>query len=271
MLREQQPEFRARPATDQEPATPPPAPFPVLEPSSPPAFPTATSSQQQAPELPNTDSNDFEDITMPVVRSGEGRDAFLGTKFGQDEAARILQNTIKDPATLAALGAGALLIGGGIGLGQRLTRQKPADGKRSSKKGILGKTARTMAGLGLAGAGAYGAYRMLKPNLGEATEANPYGAAFKPSSVLGGSLGTFAAIGSFPLADYITSGMKEGPLKSVANIGAKAILSTLGTAAAGYGGWKAGREIEKAQEKRRQEKLRKENPYLPRFYGYELS
>lgn len=175
------------------------------------------------------------------------------------------------PAGVAALGAGTLFR-----TGQRLANvpfpdRDEEDKKRSGLRNTLG----TLAGLGLTGAGAYGAYKLMnRPKTVNESRSNPYSAAFKPSSILGGTLGTAAAIGSFPLADAITSGMKEGPLKTITNIGAKALLSTVGTAAAGYAGYKAGEEIENAQrraeeasEKRRQE----QNPYLPKFYDYDYA
>lgn len=177
------------------------------------------------------------------------------------EREMILKNTreaLSNPRNLAAAGAGALMLGG-----LELARRSNVRDKEKKKPGFLKRTLGTIAGLGLTGAGAYGAYKLMKP---VSENANPYQSAFKPSAILPTAAGTAAAISAFPLADVITSGMKEGPLKTVSNIGAKALLSTLGTAGAGYVGYEAGKAIEREQEKRRRQEMQDRNKFLPDFY-----
>lgn len=189
----------------------------------------------------------------------------LDLPVGFEVAKEKTQEFLSNPNNLAAIGAGALTLGG-----LDMIRRSNKRDDRGRSPGFLKRVAGTGLGLGLTGAGAYAASQLMKPKLSEA-QVNPYSSAFKPSSILGGTLGTAAAIGSFPLADVITSGMKEGPLKTITNIGAKALLSTVGTAGAGYAGFKAGEEIEKAQKRAEEKKRQEQNPYLPKFYNYDFA
>lgn len=223
--------------------------------------------EERKPRDPGTATAPPTDTSTEVgVISGEIFDAYKNIR--DDISKKALTPEFLIPAGAAALGAGTLFR-----TGQRLANvpfsdRDDDDKKRSGLRNTLG----TLAGLGLTGAGAYGAYKLMnRPKTVNENTSNPYSSAFKPSSILGGTLGTAAAIGSFPLADVITSGMKEGPLKTVTNIGAKALLSTIGTAGAGYAGFKAGEEIEKAQKRAEEKKRQEQNPYLPKFYNYDFA
>ena len=157
------------------------------------------------------------------------------------------------PAGIAALGTTAVLSRG----------KKTKDGK---KPGFIRRAAGTLAGLGLTGAAAYGAHKMLKSQ-------NPMSEAvsdrFFSLSGMGAGFGSLAGgLAAFPLADALTANIKNPALKAVANIGSKALFSTGLTAGGGYAGYKAGEAVEKQMKKKEMERFEKErrNQYLPNFY-----
>lgn len=169
-------------------------------------------------------------------------------------------NFVDDPRNLAAVGAGALMLGG-----LDVARRSNKKNKQGKRPGFLKRTVGTLAGLGLAGAGAYGGYRMMKNPVSE--NYNPYASALKPSAVLGGTGALAAGLSAFPIADAITSGIPNETVRNIANVGSKALLSTVGSGLAGYGGWKVGKAIEDAEAARRKKEAQKNrNKYLPDFY-----
>lgn len=189
------------------------------------------------------------DITSPFERG-------VALRKAKERVGEFASN----PRNLAAAGAGALMLGG-----LELARRSNVKDKKKKKPGFLKRTLGTTAGLGLAGAGAYGAYKLMnKKPVSE--NVNPYGTALKPSSVLGGTGALAAALSAFPVADALTAGIPNEGLRAAANIGAKALISTVGSGLAGYGGYKAGREIEKAQARAQEKEYKKRNKYLPDFY-----
>ena len=156
------------------------------------------------------------------------------------------------PAGIAALGTTAVL-------------SRPKKTKDDKEPGFLRRTAGTLAGLGLTGAAAYGAHKMLKPRTVFEDVSDRF---FSPSG-LGAGFGSLAGgLAAFPLADALTSNIKNPALKAVANIGSKALFSTGLTAGGGYAGFKAGEAVENEMNRRERERLEKErrNQYLPNFY-----
>ena len=217
-----------------------------------------THNREQLAEL------DLEDITKPATPPDSTTDTtssdlgFVGSSIR--DAANVL---VRDPKFLIPAGAAALGAGALFRTGQRIANIGSGKDKDQRKKGS--GFVRNIAGLGLAGAGAYGAYKLMnKKPVSE--NANPYGAALKPSSVLGGTGALAAGLAAFPVADALTAGIPNEGLRAAANIGAKALLSTVGSGLAGYGGYKAGREIEKAQARAQEKEYKKRNQYLPDFY-----
>jgi hypothetical protein len=217
--------------------------------------------------------NEDDDLDLDALfGDGESADADPGTEPGFNFPSKLemgiayrkakerVGDFVSNPRNLAATGAGALMLGG-----LELARRSNVKDKKKKKPGFLKRTLGTTAGLGLAGAGAYSAYKLMnKKPVSENT--NPYGTALKPSSVLGGTGALAAGLAAFPVADALTAGIPNEGLRAAANIGAKALLSTVGSGLAGYGGYKAGREIEKAQTRAQEKEYKKRNQYLPDFY-----
>ena len=200
--------------------------------------------------------------TSPTSSSDNTSSSAPSLGFGGKAVRDAALNLVRDPNFLIPAGAAALGAGALFRTGQRIANVGSDEKKR---RGPISRAFRTIVPLGLAGAAAYGGYRMMKNPVSE--NYNPYASALKPSSVLGGASALAAGLISFPTADALTSGIPNETVRTIANVGSKALLSTVGSALAGYGGWKAGKAIEDAEAARRKKEAQKNrNKYLPDFY-----
>jgi len=169
-----------------------------------------------------------------------------GKAFGSGATSGALSSlgtSLKDPKTLAAIGAGTLatgaLLGAGSALGKRVFGRRKEKEKKSGRGYLAASTN----------------YNYSQPN--------PYATALEPSNLaggigaLGGSLGGFAGGGALGALGAQALGLKPGGFGAGAlRIGGQAVGSVLGGALGGAGGF----ELFKKRKKK------KDNPMLPDMY-----